>query len=76
MTSARVNPVVPRGSTADKPFELVVTPETAGWGYSGLRILDLPIGARATFRTGDEEMLVLPLAGGQYVRRASRSAIP
>ena len=64
MTPARVNPIVPRGSTADKPFELVVTPETAGWGYSGLRILDLPIGARATFPTGDEEMLVLPLAGG------------
>jgi 5-deoxy-glucuronate isomerase len=64
VTTARVNPVVPRGSTADKPFELVVTPETAGWGYSGLRILDLPIGARASFYTGDEEMLVLPLAGG------------
>jgi 5-deoxy-glucuronate isomerase len=64
VSTARVNPVVPRGSTADKPFELVVTPETAGWGYSGLRILDLPIGARASFHTGDEEMLVLPLAGG------------
>jgi 5-deoxy-glucuronate isomerase len=63
-TLARVNPLVPKGSTADKPFELVVTPEVAGWGYSGLRILDLPIGTRASFNTGDDEMLVLPLAGG------------
>jgi 5-deoxy-glucuronate isomerase len=64
VTTARVNPVVPRGSTSDKPFELVVTPETAGWGYSGLRILNLAIGSRARFVTGDEEMLVLPLSGG------------
>jgi 5-deoxy-glucuronate isomerase len=64
VTTARVNPVVPRGSTADKPFELVVTPETAGWGYSGLRVLNLAIGSRAQFVTGDEEMLVLPLSGG------------
>jgi 5-deoxy-glucuronate isomerase len=63
-TSARVNPLMPKGSTADKPFELVVTPENAGWGYSGLRVLDLPIGTRATFRTGEDEMLVLPLSGG------------
>ena len=45
-------------------FELEVTPESAGWGFSGLRVLDLPISTRATFSTGDEEMLVLPLAGG------------
>jgi 5-deoxy-glucuronate isomerase len=64
MTTARVNPVVPRGSTAQAPFDLVVTPETAGWSYSGLRILDLPIGGRAEFFTGDDEMLVLPLTGG------------
>jgi 5-deoxy-glucuronate isomerase len=59
-----MNPVLPRGTAAEKPFDLVITPETAGWGYSGLRILDLPVGARATFPTGDDEMLVLPLAGG------------
>jgi 5-deoxy-glucuronate isomerase len=64
MTTARVNPVLPKGSAADKPFDLVVTPENAGWAYSGLRVLDLPIGARVTFDTGDDEMLVLPLSGG------------
>jgi 5-deoxy-glucuronate isomerase len=62
-TLARVNPVLPKGSAAEKPFELVITPENAGWGYSGLRVLELTIGARARFETGDDEMLVLPLSG-------------
>jgi 5-deoxy-glucuronate isomerase len=64
MTSARVNPVMPKGSASEKPFDLVVTPENAGWAYSGLRVLDLAIGARAKFDTGNDEMLVLPLSGG------------
>jgi 5-deoxy-glucuronate isomerase len=64
VTGSRVNPLMRRGSTADKPFETVVTPENAGWTYSGLRVLDLPIGSRTTFRTGADEMLVLPLSGG------------
>ena len=55
--------VVRKGTAASKPFETVVTPESAGWGYSGLRILDLTIGSRVSFHTGDEEMIVLPLAG-------------
>jgi len=62
--STRVNPVMPHGSTAERPFDVVVTPENAGWSYSGLRILDLPVGSRAKFTTGDDEMLVLPLSGG------------
>jgi 5-deoxy-glucuronate isomerase len=61
---SRVNPLMPRGSTARKPFDTVVTPENAGWGFSGLRILELPVGARLRFPTGPDEMLVLPLAGG------------
>ena len=61
---ARVNPMMRRGSTAEKPFAVVVTPQNAGWSYSGLRLLELPIGSRATFTTGPDEMLVLPLAGG------------
>ena len=50
-------------STAEEPWSLVITPETAGWGYSALRILDLAPGAEHTFDTGDEEMVVLPLSG-------------
>ncbi|MEU4217247.1 5-deoxy-glucuronate isomerase [Actinoplanes sp. NPDC026623] len=52
-----------RGDGEARPFETVVTPESAGWGFSGLRILDLAIGTRATFHTGDDEMIVLPLSG-------------
>jgi 5-deoxy-glucuronate isomerase len=62
--SSRVNPLMPRGSSALRPFDCVVTPENAGWAFSGLRVLELPIGARARFPTGDDEMLVLPLSGG------------
>jgi len=53
-----------RGDAQSKPFETVVTPQSAGWGFSGLRVVDLAIGARVSFTTGDEEMIVLPLAGG------------
>ncbi len=59
-----VNPLMPRGSTADRPFDPVVTPENAGWAYSGLKVLDLPVGGSARFSTGTDEMLVLPLSGG------------
>jgi 5-deoxy-glucuronate isomerase len=52
------------GSTVDGPWTLAVTPETAGWTYSGLRVLELPPGGSHAFATGDEEMLVLPLRGG------------
>ena len=53
-----------RGEAASKPFETVVTPEIAGWGFSGLRTLELAAGARVSFSTGDQEMIVLPLSGG------------
>ncbi len=52
------------GATADGRYRLVVTPESAGWGYSGLRILELPPGGSHTVDTGADEVLVLPLSGG------------
>ncbi|HET9900283.1 MAG TPA: 5-deoxy-glucuronate isomerase, partial [Actinomycetes bacterium] len=51
------------GSTAQPPYELVVTPERAGWECSGLRILRLAAGGRHEFVTDDEEIVVLPLSG-------------
>ncbi|MEU3308114.1 5-deoxy-glucuronate isomerase [Nocardiopsis sp. NPDC006832] len=51
-------------STAQPPFRTVVTPDTAGWGYSGLRVLELAPGHSARITTGDSEALVLPLEGG------------
>jgi len=59
-----VSRLLRRGQTSVTPFELVVTPQNAGWGFSGLRVLDMTIGQRISFATGDDEMIVLPLAGG------------
>lgn len=44
-----------------------ITPADAGWTYSSLRILTVPAGGSHTWATGEEEMLVLPLAGGCVV---------
>ena len=43
--------------------EITVTPESAGWGFSGLRVVALQPGERRTFDTQDDELIVLPLAG-------------
>ena len=61
-----------RGTTADAPFSLVVTPERAGWAYSGLRLLTLSPGGRQTWATGDDEILVLPLSGSATVKCEGR----
>jgi 5-deoxy-glucuronate isomerase len=55
------------GSAADGAFDLVVTPETAGWAYSGLRVLKLAPGQAHTWATENDEILVLPLAGSALV---------
>jgi 5-deoxy-glucuronate isomerase len=57
----------PAGSTAADGWATVITPEDAGWTYSGLRIASLPAGGRTAFSTGDDEAIVLPLAGGATV---------
>nr|WSY57124.1 5-deoxy-glucuronate isomerase [Streptomyces sp. NBC_00886] len=54
---------LPKGSSADGPYDLLVTPESAGWGYSGLRILTLGPGQAHTLSIGDSEFLILPLTG-------------
>ena len=56
-----------RGTSQDGAFSLVVTPEQAGWTYSGLRVLQLPPGGTHTWATGDDEVLVLPLSGSGRV---------
>ncbi|MDX3617309.1 5-deoxy-glucuronate isomerase [Streptomyces europaeiscabiei] len=55
---------LPRGTSGDGPYDVLVTPESAGWGYSGLRILSLGPGETHTMSTGESECLVLPLTGG------------
>jgi 5-deoxy-glucuronate isomerase len=51
------------GATAEGPWSLAVTPKAAGWEYAGLRVLGLAPGGAHTWATGEEEALVLPLAG-------------
>jgi 5-deoxy-glucuronate isomerase len=56
-----------RGSSAEGAYSLVVTPEQAGWAFSGLRVLELAPDAAHGFDSGPDELLVLPLAGGCVV---------
>jgi 5-deoxy-glucuronate isomerase len=42
---------------------LEITPEGAGWGFSGLRIVKLAAGESWAFHSGEEELIVLPLEG-------------
>jgi 5-deoxy-glucuronate isomerase len=55
--------VVRHGTTADADFALVITPESAGWGFSGLRVLALAPGDTRAFDTGEDELVVVPLEG-------------
>ena len=55
------------GTLADDPYSLVLTAQEAGWSYSALRVLELHAGQSADVATGEEEMLVLPLAGSCLV---------
>lgn len=64
MTSTDHRHYLPALSTAAPPFRTVVTPASAGWTHSGLRVLDLAPGTGAPIATGDAETLVLPLDGG------------
>jgi 5-deoxy-glucuronate isomerase len=54
---------LPSGTTRDGPWVLSAVPERTGLRYASLRVLELPAGGSATWQTGEEEMLVLPLAG-------------
>ncbi|WP_416309484.1 5-deoxy-glucuronate isomerase [Saccharopolyspora sp. NFXS83] len=56
------------GAAARGEHAVHVDPDTAGWEYSSLRVLELAAGAEHEFRTGDSEWIVLPLAGGCTVR--------
>jgi 5-deoxy-glucuronate isomerase len=48
-------------------YDLEITPEDAGWGFCGLRVLPLAPGASHAFATGEDELIVLPLEGGCMV---------
>lgn len=42
---------------------VVVTPESAGWAFAGLRVIRIPPGGTRRLDTGPDELVVLPLSG-------------
>ncbi|HTX62365.1 MAG TPA: 5-deoxy-glucuronate isomerase [Acidimicrobiales bacterium] len=62
-TATHANLHMPAGSTARPPWELHLTRARAGWSWASLRILFLSPSQSHAFSTGDEELLVVPLAG-------------
>ena len=54
----------PAGTTARDGYSTHVDPESAGWGYSSLRVLELAAGQDHRMSTQDSEWIVLPLSGG------------
>ena len=58
---------LPHGTSADQFDRVVITAESAGWAFCGLRIVELPRGGSRTLNTGPDEVLILPLAGSVTV---------
>ena len=48
-------------------YEVNVTPESAGWGYSSLKIISLEPTSSHRFQTDSDEVIVLPLSGSVTV---------
>jgi 5-deoxy-glucuronate isomerase len=59
---------------ADGGYEVEVTPESAGWQHSSLHVVTLSPGTEHVFAAGDDERLVVPLAGAVTVTAGAESA--
>jgi 5-deoxy-glucuronate isomerase len=58
----------PAGTLSDGEDPVRLSPDSAGWNYTGLRVLTLAAGASRVIHTGQFEAFVLPLAGSCTVR--------
>ena len=67
MTATTESLHLPAGTASAGPYALEVTPESAGWGHSGLRVLELAPDGSHTLDTGPDEIVVVPLEGGVVV---------
>ena len=65
MTGSRL--LIPAGTAADAESSLVITPESAGWTFCGLRVVRLEPRETRSLATGNEEFAVLPLTGSASV---------
>lgn len=52
-----------------------ITAESAGWRYSGLKVLSLAAGTTLEFQTGTTEVAILPLSGGLRVEVEAHSFV-
>ena len=73
---------LPAGSAGAGAYEVEVTPESAGWGHTSLKIVSLPPGGRHELATGEDEVIILPLhgavvveAGGSVCNLAGRAGV-
>ncbi|MHB8296041.1 MAG: 5-deoxy-glucuronate isomerase [Acidimicrobiales bacterium] len=55
------------GQVTDGTDTVAITPESAGWSYTGLRVIELEPGGERALETGSAELAVLPLAGSCVV---------
>lgn len=70
------------GDSARAGYRTFVDPDSAGWGYSSLRVLELAAGGSRELDTGDSEWIVLPLNGsctvscdGEVFELAGRASV-
>ena len=59
---------LPAGAARSRQYDLEVTPESASWGFSSLRVLTLEPASTHTLHTGSEEIVVVPLSGAVSVQ--------
>ncbi len=58
---------LPAGTAARGAYDLEVTPASASWGHTSLRVLTLDPAGSHTFETGDAEVVLVPLSGAVSV---------
>ena len=58
---------LPADTAGSDGYDLEITPESASWGFSSLRVLTLEPAGTHVFATGDDEVLLVPLAGSASV---------
>jgi 5-deoxy-glucuronate isomerase len=64
--------LIRHGSCRDAHDAVVITPEAAGWSYTGLRVIELTPRETRAWTSNDDEQLVLPLQGSCTVRADGR----
>jgi 5-deoxy-glucuronate isomerase len=58
---------LPAGTATAGKYDVEITPESAGWEYTSLKIVTLHRAESHRFFTGDDEVIVVPLSGAVRV---------